>query len=195
MLALLKTPIGRLLPLLPVVGPWVGVVRTGISGLHFVAGPLGIAMTVLSMNSALGSNYQRLVPLVLGVGALGPQGVSDAQVVTAAPKKPAPAPVEADLPSVATIHEQVDPAGLAVAPVAPEAAAEAEASAEAEADLIEADLRDLLEEELSEPDVDLAEDVDSDVLDEAEAETVISAIEPDPTETEELSSDSDPELD
>lgn len=80
-LALLKTPIGRLLPLLPVVGPWVGVIRTGLGGVHMVSGPLGIAMTVLSLNSALGSNYKRLVPLVLGVGALAPQPVVDADVV------------------------------------------------------------------------------------------------------------------
>ncbi|MEQ1565368.1 MAG: hypothetical protein ABMA64_07000 [Myxococcota bacterium] len=80
-LALLKTPIGRLLPLLPVVGPWVGAVRTGIGAVHMVTGPLGLAMTVLSVNSALSTNYQRLVPLVLGVGALRPAPVNDAEVV------------------------------------------------------------------------------------------------------------------
>jgi hypothetical protein len=80
-LALLKTPIGRLLPLLPVVGPWVGLVKTGLGAVHMVTGPLGLAMTVLSFNSALGTNYHRLVPLVLGVGALGPQPVHDANVV------------------------------------------------------------------------------------------------------------------
>jgi hypothetical protein len=36
---------------------------------------------VLSLNSALGTNYHRLVPLVLGVGALGPEPVQDAEVV------------------------------------------------------------------------------------------------------------------
>lgn len=81
LLALLKTPIGRLLPLLPVVGPWVGAIRAGVGAVNLVAGPLGVAMTVLSLNSALGTNYQRLVPLVLGVGALGPQPVHEAEVV------------------------------------------------------------------------------------------------------------------
>lgn len=80
-LALLKTPIGRLLPLLPVVGPWIGAARAGISAVYLVTGPLGIAMAVLSINSALGTNYTRLVPLVLGIGALGPQPVTDAEIV------------------------------------------------------------------------------------------------------------------
>lgn len=80
-LTLLRSPIGRLLPLIPVVGPWVGVVRAGMGAVYMVTGPLGIAMTVLSLNSALGTNYHRLVPLVLGVGALGPQPVQDAEVV------------------------------------------------------------------------------------------------------------------
>lgn len=80
-LALLKTPIGRLLPLLPVIGPWIGAVRVGISAVHLVTGPLGIALAILSLNSALGTNYQRLVPLVLGIGALGPDPVFDAEIV------------------------------------------------------------------------------------------------------------------
>lgn len=81
--ALLKTPIGRLLPLIPYVGPWVGVVKAGASAVHLVSGPLGVAMMVLSVNSSLGANYARLVPLVLGVGALGPEHVHDAVVVDA----------------------------------------------------------------------------------------------------------------
>jgi hypothetical protein len=83
--ALLKTPIGRLLPLIPYVGPWVGVVRAGASAVHVVSGPLGVAMMVLSVNSSLGANYARLVPLVLGVGALGPKPVEEAVVVTPEP--------------------------------------------------------------------------------------------------------------
>lgn len=86
--ALLKTPIGRLLPLIPYVGPWVGVVKAGASAVHVVSGPLGVAMMVLSVNSSLGTNYARLVPLVLGVGALGPKPIDDAVVV-----EPTPEPV------------------------------------------------------------------------------------------------------
>jgi hypothetical protein len=83
-LDVLKSPIGRLLPLIPVVGPWVGTVTVGLSAVHLVSGPLGIALAVLSFNSALGSNYARLVPLVLGVGALRPRGVEDAEEVEVA---------------------------------------------------------------------------------------------------------------
>lgn len=91
-LNLLQSPIGRLLPWVPGVGPWVGPVRTGLSAVHLVAGPLGVALSVLSLNSALGANYARLVPLVLGVGALRPRAVEEAQEVPAAP---GPEPIEA----------------------------------------------------------------------------------------------------
>jgi hypothetical protein len=69
-LALFRTPIGRVLPYLPVVGPWVGAIRTGVGAVFAVSGPLGIALAVLSANSALGPSYRKLVPLVLGVGGL-----------------------------------------------------------------------------------------------------------------------------
>ena len=85
--ALLRTPIGRLLPLVPVIGPWVGAVKTGAAAVHLVSGPLGVAMAVLTLNSSLGANYRRLVPLVLGVGGLGARPVEDAQVVA----EPSPA--------------------------------------------------------------------------------------------------------
>jgi len=77
----LDGPIGRLLPLLPPLAPWVGAIRTGAGALHLVTGPLGVALAVLSFNEALGARYRRLVPLLLGVGALGPRRVDDADVV------------------------------------------------------------------------------------------------------------------
>jgi hypothetical protein len=92
-LDVLKTPIGRLLPFLPVVGPWVGTVQAGLSAVHLVTGPLGVALAVLSFNSALGANYARLVPLVLGVGALRPRAVEDADELPA--PTPTPEPAEA----------------------------------------------------------------------------------------------------
>jgi hypothetical protein len=129
-LALLKTPIGRLLPLLPVVGPWIGAVRAGISTVYFVTGPLGVALAVLSVNSALGTNYTRLVPLVLGVGALGPQAVMDAEIVrgeaapapvTTAPVTPvasaAPVTSAAPMPSTGSMSSVVASAALASAVV------------------------------------------------------------------------------
>jgi hypothetical protein len=76
-LALLRSPIGRLLPHVPVVGPWVNAVRMSVGAVYAVSGPVGIALTILSVNSALSTNYRRLVPLVLGIGALGPQPLAD----------------------------------------------------------------------------------------------------------------------
>jgi hypothetical protein len=72
------TPVGRLLPYLPTVGPVFRVIHKSGSVAALVGGPLGIALSVLSLDQALGTNYQRLVPLLLGVGALGPRPVSDA---------------------------------------------------------------------------------------------------------------------
>lgn len=77
----LDGPIGRLLPLLPPLAPWVGAIRTGASTLHMVTGPLGVGLAVLSFNEALGTRYRKLVPLLLGVGALGPRRVDDADIV------------------------------------------------------------------------------------------------------------------
>ncbi len=81
MLDLMRTPVGRLLPLLPAVGPYIGAVKSATSAVHLVAGPLGIGLSVLTFNQALGANYRRLVPLVLSVGALGPRSVDDAQII------------------------------------------------------------------------------------------------------------------
>lgn len=80
-LDLLRSPIGRLLPLIPGIGPWIGTIKWGAGAVHLVSGPLGIALSVVSLNASLGSNYKRLVPLLLGVGALGPTPVDDAVVV------------------------------------------------------------------------------------------------------------------
>jgi len=78
-----NTPIGRLLPLIPTVGPiWKGV-RT-VGGVAAMVGtPLGVAMSVLAINESLGTNYHKLVPLLLGVGALGPTAVAEANEVPA----------------------------------------------------------------------------------------------------------------
>lgn len=79
----LKGPIGRLLPLIPPIAPYVGAIRVGAGAVYTVSGPLGVALSVLTFNQALGSNYHRLVPLLLGVGALGPVSVEDAEVLDA----------------------------------------------------------------------------------------------------------------
>ena len=80
-LSLFDTPIGRFLPYLPTVGPWIGAARTASVAVHAVSGPLGIALAVLTFNQALGANYRKLVPLVLGVGALRPPPINEAEVI------------------------------------------------------------------------------------------------------------------
>lgn len=82
-LGFLKGPIGRLLPLIPPIAPYYKLLVTGLGTVRFVAWPLGIALAVLSVNSALGANERKLVPLLLGVGALGPQPVQEADVIIA----------------------------------------------------------------------------------------------------------------
>lgn len=72
------SPIGRLLPLVPYVGPvWKGVRTAG--GVAAVAGtPLSIALALVSLNTNLGGRYDQVVPLLLGVAALRPRAVEDA---------------------------------------------------------------------------------------------------------------------
>jgi hypothetical protein len=78
-----KTPIGRLLPLIPTIGPiWKGV-RT-VGGVAAVVGtPLGIGLSVVALNESFSTNYAKFVPLLLGVGALGPTAVENADEVPA----------------------------------------------------------------------------------------------------------------
>lgn len=151
MLDLMKTPVGRLLPLLPAVGPYIGAIKTATGAVHMVAGPLGIALSVLTFNQALGANYRRLVPLVLSVGALRPRSVDDAQIIDF----PGAADAADDGETVAELHEAAEE------PVEP--------------DVIEAELEAALDEPAEEeepvddePPVELhvAAEPEDDVLDE-----------------------------
>jgi hypothetical protein len=75
------TPIGKLLPYVPTVGPWWKTARTVAGAAAMVGSPLAIGLSVVALNQALGTNYRSLVPLLLGVGALGPAGVAHAQEI------------------------------------------------------------------------------------------------------------------
>jgi hypothetical protein len=75
---LARTPIGRLIPLIPTIGP-IFRGATAVAGVvSWVGTPLAIGLSVVALNESLGANYKKLVPLLLGVGALGPTAVSDA---------------------------------------------------------------------------------------------------------------------
>ena len=78
-----QTPIGKLLPYIPKIGPVFRVIKTGAGVASVVSGPLALAMGVLTVNQALGTSYRKLLPLLLGVGALGPSGIEDAVEVGA----------------------------------------------------------------------------------------------------------------
>ncbi|TNE84215.1 MAG: hypothetical protein EP330_30305 [Deltaproteobacteria bacterium] len=75
------SPVGKLIPYIPRVGPAFRSITRGAGVAATVGTPLAIAMSVLAANSALGANYQRLVPLLLGAGALGKGPVEDAEIV------------------------------------------------------------------------------------------------------------------
>lgn len=82
-LKLAATPIGKLIPYIPHVGPAFRTITRGAGVVATVGTPLAIAMGVLAANTALGANYQRLVPLLLGAGALGQGPMQDAEIVGA----------------------------------------------------------------------------------------------------------------
>lgn len=85
-LDLVRGPVERILPLIPYVGPAFKFIKGGAGIAAAVGGPLGVALSVLAVNSALGANYKRLVPLLIGTGALGP--AEDAFVVDIPPASP-----------------------------------------------------------------------------------------------------------
>jgi len=78
----LRGPLGRLIPLIPPLAPYYKLLVGGLGAVRLIAWPLGVAFAVLSVNSALGANERKLVPLLLGVGALGPNPVSEADIIT-----------------------------------------------------------------------------------------------------------------
>jgi hypothetical protein len=75
------TPIGKWLPYVPTIGPWWRTIRTVGGAAAMVGSPLAIGLSVVALNSALSTNYRSLVPLLLGVGALGPSAVASADEV------------------------------------------------------------------------------------------------------------------
>jgi len=78
--AVAGTRIGALLPYIPRIGPWIRRAYTGGAIAATVGGPAAVVLAVLAANQAMGTNYHRVVPLLLGVGALG-RGSVEAQEV------------------------------------------------------------------------------------------------------------------
>ena len=70
LLRALSSPVGRLLPLIPPLAPWVGPIKAGARFAYGAGGPVGVAMTLLTINQAFGTDYPKVVSLVLGLGTL-----------------------------------------------------------------------------------------------------------------------------
>ena len=77
-LHLLSGRVGQVLPWLPHVGPVVRGVSRGAAFTAAVGTPGALALSALAVNSALGSNYPRVLALLLGIAALGPSPIEDA---------------------------------------------------------------------------------------------------------------------
>ena len=67
-----RTAVGRVLPYIPRIGPIVGGIYRGGRLAAALGGPIGVAMSLLAANQAMGTDYQRVVPLLIGIGALDP---------------------------------------------------------------------------------------------------------------------------
>lgn len=63
-----KGPLWDLIKHIPRVGPALGVIRTGAGKVALVSGPLGVTVALLTLNHTLGPDYDRALPLLLGVG-------------------------------------------------------------------------------------------------------------------------------
>lgn len=72
-LRLTKGPIGRILPFLPKVGPVYLALKKGAQVVAKVSGPTGIALSLASINAALGPDHDRALPLLLGLGLVLPR--------------------------------------------------------------------------------------------------------------------------
>lgn len=63
-----KGPLWELIKLIPRVGPVLTTIRIGASRVAAVSGPLGIFIALLTLNHTLGPNYDRALPLLVGIG-------------------------------------------------------------------------------------------------------------------------------
>jgi hypothetical protein len=59
-----------LLPLIPPLAPYLVPVRAGARIAYAAGGPVGVALTLLTINDAFSTDYPKVVSLVLGLGTL-----------------------------------------------------------------------------------------------------------------------------
>lgn len=65
------SPIGRLLPWIPQVGPWFAAIKRASAVAAVVGTPLSVGLGVLAVHQSLGTRWRKVMPLLLSVGALG----------------------------------------------------------------------------------------------------------------------------
>ena len=63
-----KGPLWDFLKLIPRVGPVLGTIRGSAGTVAAVSGPLGITVALLTLNHTFGPEYDRALPLLLGIG-------------------------------------------------------------------------------------------------------------------------------
>lgn len=63
-----KGPLWDFLKFIPRVGPVLGTIRSSAGAVAAVSGPLGITVALLTLNHTLGPEYDRALPLLLGIG-------------------------------------------------------------------------------------------------------------------------------
>ncbi len=63
-----KGPLWDLIKIIPKVGPVLGTIRGSAGTVAAVSGPLGITVALLTLNHTLGPEYDRALPLLLGIG-------------------------------------------------------------------------------------------------------------------------------
>lgn len=65
-----KGPLWDLIKLIPRVGPVLGTIRGSAGTVAAVSGPLGITVALLTLNHTFGPEYDRALPLLLGIGLI-----------------------------------------------------------------------------------------------------------------------------
>jgi len=73
-LRLAGTPVGRLIPWIPQVGPWFNAIKKASAVTAVVGTPLAVALAVVAANQTLSTRWKTVLPLLLSIGALGVQG-------------------------------------------------------------------------------------------------------------------------
>ena len=63
-----KGPLWDLIKLIPRVGPVLGTIRGSAGTVAAVSGPLGVTVALLTLNHTFGPEYDRALPLLLGIG-------------------------------------------------------------------------------------------------------------------------------